>query len=149
MPDLTIHLMGDPDGTCRYWVESRGDRCGKPAGGRFCDRHHRVILAAWEKQREAARTELARHDADLAAALPDLRTRLARVEAEIRRRDPAPPTTDLAAYGGVGSTAARAYQRRILSDGNVQAMARLVRERDHLIGLVAAAQAAAERTGAE
>ena len=144
MPDLTIHFLGDPDGTCRYWVESRGDRCGRATSIRFCGRHHRVILAAWEKRREAARTELARRDADLAAALPDLRARLARVEAEIRRRDPEPPTTDLAAYGGVGSTTARAYQRRILSNSNVRAMARLVRERDHLIGLVAAAQAAAD-----
>lgn len=91
-----------PTGACQCWVESRAARCGKPTDGMLCLRH----MAAAQRRLTTAiaddTTRKARLAAERTAAAPRLRDRLARVEAEITRLDPPAPTTDRAAYGGVG-----------------------------------------------
>lgn len=71
--------------------------------------------------------------------LPARRERLAHVDAEIARLDPPPPTTDMAAYGGLGSTAARRYQRRY-TDETIHRLAELHAERVTLVRQVAYAE---------
>ena len=142
-----IHEQGTQ---CPAWMEAAERQCNKPAtDGLLCKRHHGVAVKRAHKLLDTIRQDRvkdaqrqAERDARAARELPALRKRLERVEAEIARRDPAPPTTDLAAYGGRGSTTATRYRARLLSDANVEALARLYPERDELRVKVAHAERA-------
>lgn len=130
-------------GTCWAWMESAERVCGKPEGdeaAHLCGAHVTVARRRAAKNREKAAAERSRQDAVALSLLPGRRARLAAVDAEIARRDPAPPTTDMAAYGGLGSTAATGYQRRLLSDTNVARLAELWAERGRLAADVAHAE---------
>ena len=131
--------------SCPVWIETRDARCKRTdlIDGRWCRRHTPIILRRLQTQRDTDTANAARRDAALAAALPDLRTRLARVEAQIARLDPPPPTTDSAAYGGVGSTTATRYQQRFFR--NLPRLTQLWDEQRHLADTVRRAERAAER----
>lgn len=135
-----------PPDTCWAWVESAGRACGKPetVALHLCARHtgvaHRKLVRETETEAAARRRIEDRDRARLVPRLPQLRARLARVDAEIDRRDPAPPTTDPAAFGGVGSTVATAYRTRVRSDANVARLAELHAERIRLARDVAYAE---------
>ena len=126
---------------CPFWMESRDARCGstKLIDGRWCKRHTAVMARRLEKQaaQEAAYRREERRRA--MTMLPRWRERLAWVEAEINRLDPPPPTTDMAAFGGVGSTTATRYRKRFLA--NLPRLAELSRERDDLLARIVHAEA--------
>ena len=130
-----------PEGTCWAWVESSERVCGRPEGDEqhLCPRHAQV--AARRRDAADARAHAQRMAANPAKALPGLRHRLARVDAQIARLDPPPPTTDMAAYGGVGSTAAASYRARLTPD-RIHRLAVLHEERRQLVGRIAAAEGA-------
>lgn len=77
--------------------------------------------------------------AHLVRDLAAMRVQLRRIDREIARLDPPPPTTDPAAFGGLGSTAARAYQARLTPD-RIHRLAVLHEERRQLAAKVAYAE---------
>ena len=138
-----------PAGTCWAWMDTAERVCGKPEGNQaahLCNRHADVAL---RKAHAVVVVERARAERLRVAmvekapvALPRLRAELARVEAEMARRDPQPVTTDRAAYGGaVHRSIARAARGR-LSDSNVARMAELVDQAARLRGKIAGYEAA-------
>lgn len=132
---------------CPFWVESRDERCGSRelVNGRWCKRHTTVMHRRAAKLAEQANTRRRADDERRAAHLPALRAELARIEAEMARCDPQPPTDDMAAYGGVGSTTAARYWNRLRADANVIRLAELAKRRDALIADIETAQASAAR----
>ena len=117
-----------PSGTCWAWVDSAGRACGRPDTAdepHLCVRHSAVARRRFDAQVESDAAKRARRDRLAVARLPKLREQLAQVDAEIARRDPPPPTTDPAAYGGVGSTTATGYRRRLLTASNITRLAEL------------------------
>ena len=127
---------------CVAWIESADRRCGKVrSDGLLCSRHHAIAEKRHAKLTERKADQKARFEAEREARRPERERRLAAIDAEIARRDPAPLTTDTAAFGGVGcSTVARQNKRR-MSDANVQRMAELWRERDELVALLGVGRA--------
>ena len=120
----------DVDGVrCPVWIDARDARCGKTnlIDGRWCTRHTPIMLRRLQGDHDRTAERTATAAAELAAKVPRLLDRLKRLDAEIARLDPAPPTTDTAAYGGVGSTTATAYQERV--GRRVPELSRLVQER--------------------
>lgn len=119
---------------CWAWIESAERVCRKPEGDEphLCNRHAAVARRklALDADREQRRLEQA--VADSLATRARRLARLAAVDAEIARLDPPPPTDDPAAYGGVGSTAARRYQARY-TDERIARLAALHREREQLV----------------
>ena len=105
--DLALTVALDrPDswGTdCPAWIESADRKCGKPREhGYLCKRHHEVATRRLAKQAEKKAAADERHRAEQERLRPGREARLDRINAEIRRLDPPPPTTDMAAWGGVG-----------------------------------------------
>lgn len=135
-----------PDGQCWAWMDAADRRCTKPEGAEphLCDRHAEVAAVKLAKliARQSAQAEAKRlRDTDRAERnLPRMRQRLASIDAEIRRRDPKPPTDDLAAYGNKPVSTVGRYQSRLLSDSNVMRMAELWRARDDLAADIARAE---------
>lgn len=144
----TLLAVGDhyPAGTCWAWMDSAERVCGRTEGAEphLCPRHVEVARRKLAREVEKAKAQRVRREASAVRRLPEFRQRLAAVDAEIARRDPAPPTTDMAAYGGVGSTTASAYQTRLLSDTNVARLAELHRARARLAPQVAYAERVAD-----
>ena len=134
-----------PDGTCWAWMDSADRVCGRAAGAepRLCSRH--VGVAQRKRDAEQAleardRARRAEREAATVASLPALRADLARVDAEMRRLDPPPPTTDPAAWGGKVAPTVRRYRARATSDAHVARMADLVRRREVLAREIAYAE---------
>lgn len=105
--DLALTVALDrPDswGTdCPAWIESADRKCGKPRDhGYLCKRHHAVAVQRLAKQAEKKAAADERHRVEQERLRPGREARLDRINAEIRRLDPPPPTTDMAAWGGVG-----------------------------------------------
>lgn len=130
-----------PVGTCWAWMDSAERRCSKPAGAHenLCDRHAKVAQGRLDKARAKRVAKVARlreravRDLDAnRRKLADLDAALDRVEARMRQLDPPPPTTDPAAWGGVGNSASARYRRRATSDRVVMEMAELVSRRDQI-----------------
>lgn len=119
-------------GACQAWMDGADRKCGKFAEDYLCKRHINVAIKRREARlaKEAAR--VARWEAEKERQTPKWQAELARVNAEIARRDPAPPTTDMAAYGGVGCSTTARYQKNLLRDSNVSRMAELLKRRDYL-----------------
>lgn len=117
---------------CPVWIDSRDTRCGKTdlIDGRWCKRHTPIIQRKLGADRTRETEQAERRAAWMLEKLPEWRAKLARVEAEIARLDPPPPTTDTAAYGGVGSTTATHYRERFLR--NLPRLAELAPIRDDL-----------------
>lgn len=121
---------------CPAWIEAADRQCGKPREvGYLCKRHHTVATRRLAKQAEkdAARDE--RHRAEQERMRPEREARLATVEAEIARLDPPPPTTDPAAWGGVGHAGESRYRSRYTPD-RIHRLAELTAEADRLRRLV-------------
>lgn len=121
-----------PERGCPAWIESADRVCGRPpAHDYLCKRHHTVALRRWDSavtrnaERAQARAEYR------ARMLPEWKAELAKVTAEIERRDP-PRPNDRAAYTGYVHPSLRRQQSRLLSDSNVQRMAELWRKHDEL-----------------
>ena len=122
---------------CVAWIDSADRRCGKARSeGLLCSRHHAIAEKRHAKLTEREAAQKARFDAEREARRPERERRLAAIDAEIARRDPAPLTTDTAAFGGVGCSAVARQNQRRMSDANVQRMAELWRERDVLVALL-------------
>ena len=123
-----------PAGTCWAWMEKAEKACGRPEGAEphLCSRHEVVARRRLDQRiaREAARN--VQRKTDSISKLPKLRAPLAKVEAEIERRDPKPPTDDPAAFGGVGCTTTARWQKRVMSDSNISRMATLWDEQRRL-----------------
>lgn len=130
-----------PPGTCWAWMDGPEKVCGRPEGDdpHLCTRHagiaRRRAHAAVAKEAESK----TRRDIASLAALPRRRAKLDRIDAEIARLDPPPPTDDVAAFGGVGSTAARRYQDRFTPD-RIHRLAELHEARRTLAAQVAYAE---------
>lgn len=123
--------------TCVAWMDSADRRCKRDIeAGWLCKRHIAVAERKLAKAIEKNKADEAKRQAWRAEKLPQWKAELAKVEAEIARRDPPPPTTDRAAYGGVGCTTTIRYQRNLLRPSNVEAMGRLVRRRAELVGMI-------------
>ena len=129
---------------CPFWVEARDARCGSREliDGRWCKRHTTVMtrrLAKLAAREEAARAE---QRARAAVMLPKWRDRAAALRHRIDQLDPPPPTTDMAAFGGVGSTTATRYQERFHRNlprlaelwGELEALNRDIAHAEALIG---------------
>lgn len=132
----------DVDGVrCPVWIDARDARCGKTAliDGRWCPRHTPIMLRRLQDDHDRAAKRAAKAAAELAAKVPGLLDRLRRLDSEIARLDPPPPTTDTAAYGGRGSTAATDYQER--AGRRVPELSRLVQERARVCWLLSRAGA--------
>lgn len=134
-------LIGPFDNALDHWESSRGcvawldgpdRRCGKDAPGYLCTLHQKTAERRWERHvaKAAARADKARQDR--ARDLPRWRAELERLEAEIRRLDPPPATTDLAAYGGDMHASLRRARANHLSDDRVAKLANLHRKADRL-----------------
>lgn len=122
---------------CVAWIDSAGKRCKRTVeAGWLCKRHISVAERKLAKALEKEKAFRARAAASRAERLPKWKAELARVEKEIARRDPSPPTIDRAAYGGVGCSATARYQRNLFRDSNVEAMGRLVRRRGELVKMI-------------
>ena len=131
-----------PAGTCWAWMEKAEKACGRPEGAEphLCPRHEVVARRRLDQRiaREAARN--VQRKTDSISKLPKLRAQLAKVEAEIERRDPKPPTDDPAAFGGVGCTTTARWQKRVMSDSNISRMATLWDEQRRLAEAVRIAE---------
>ena len=139
MTDLYRHLaLRDdyPAGVCWAWVESRGTHCGKPEGGapHLCTRHETVALRRAEAATFVKRWEERGREASV-DKLPARREALANVDRQIRRLDPPPPTTDMAAFAGEGSTAGDRYRARH-TDDRIAKLAALTRKRTILAAAI-------------
>lgn len=124
-------------------MDSAEKVCNRPEeepGLRLCPRHHAVALRKLEQQKAKETARLAALERKWLAALPGWRAELATVEARIRRLDPPPPTTDMAAFMGVGSTAARRYRRRLTPE-RIHELSVLHKRRTELVKSIARADA--------
>ncbi len=130
-----------PAGTCWAWMDGAQRVCGQPevTGEHLCPQHVRMAIRRRDHAAAQTAARLARINATALLRLPARRERLAHVDAEVARLDPPPPTTDMAAYGGLGSTAARRYQRRY-TDETIHRLAELHAERVTLVRQVAYAE---------
>ena len=121
---------------CVAWVESRDTECGKDTKhGFLCSRHTTVAKRRWEKQqakRQAREQKRAQHRAQ---HLPEWRSELARIDAELTKRTQ-PLTTDPAFSGGVGAGQHRKHLRRQFSDANIERVGALLRRRQTLEALI-------------
>lgn len=134
---VTVSQDWDTLTDCVAWMDSADRRCAREVEtGWLCKRHVTVAERKLAKAIERDAAEKAKRAAARAGKLPGWRAELAEVEAEMARRDPAPPTTDRAAYGGVGCSTTARYQKRIFRDSNVEAMGRLVRRAEELRSLI-------------
>lgn len=124
-----------PNGACQAWVDSRDARCGRPTDGVLCARHAAVANRRLEasRRRNAARSEASAAVREQPRVTREARLRL--VEAEMARLDPPPPTTDVAAFCGVGSTTARRYQDKF-TPARIHRLAELTTERARLQALL-------------
>lgn len=124
---------------CPAWIDSADRQCGRPpAEGYLCRRHHTVAVRRLEKDQARRQAAAEKRAAHRAANLPAWRAELARVEAEIERRD-RPVVADRAAVGGVVHPSIRKRQLAALSDTNVKRMAELYRRHDELTRKIGAA----------
>lgn len=118
------------DDTCPAWIASAERRCGKPrAVGYLCARHDKVARERWDARAAIEIQRSERYATDRAILRPAKLARLAAVEAEIARREPALPNDRAAYTGNVHPSIAR---RGHLTDTNVTRMAALHREADQL-----------------
>lgn len=121
---------------CPAWIESAERRCGKPqARGYLCTRHHNVAVNRQSKALDKAIANQKKRDEYRALNLPKWKAELAKVDAEIDRRD-RPIVDDRAAVGGSTHPSIRKKQKAALSDTNVKRMADLWRRREHLTKLI-------------
>lgn len=135
--DLALTVALDrPDswGTdCAAWIESADRKCGKPREhGYLCKRHHAVAVRRLAKQAEKKAAADERHRVEQERLRPGREARLDRINAEIRRLDPPPPTTDMAAWGGVGM---KGYKSPYTAD-RIHRLAELTTEAEQLRRLV-------------
>ncbi len=135
-----------PSGTCWAWLERAERVCGRPEGDdeNLCPRHGSVARKRAQAHAAKVAARTARIEAWALAALPQRRERLARIEAEIARLDPPPPTTDMAAFGGVGSTVATRYRSKFTPE-RIHKLSILWEERVQLERLIAFAERVAEK----
>ena len=138
--DLALTVALDrPDswGTdCPAWIESADRKCGKPRDhGYLCKRHHAVAVRRLAKQAEKKAAADERYAAIQERLRPKREARLAWLEAEIARLDPPPPTTDPAAWAGVGHSGATRYRSRLTPD-RIHRLAELTTEAEQLRRLV-------------
>lgn len=127
-----------PEGTCWAWMDSAERVCGKPeAVEHLCQRHELVALARIEKRRqklaeqaERRRERAVRNLGANRAKLANLLTDLERIERRMNQLDPPPPTTDPAAWGGVGNSASARYRKRVTDDRVISEMVELYKRRD-------------------
>lgn len=130
--DRALETWEDSHG-CPAWIDSADRRCAKkPAHGYLCTRHHNVAVKRWEKEQEVLRISKERALRYRAAHLPQWKSELAYVQAEINRLDPPAVNTDRAAYGGNVHPSILRKRRAALSDSRVQKMAELWRRHDEL-----------------
>ena len=87
-----IHFTGELDGTCRWWVESRGTRCGRDVlpglAQRFCARHYKAAVRLLGSEKARGEEKSRRAGERLVERLPRLRGELAQVEAAAPRPHP-------------------------------------------------------------
>lgn len=124
--------------TCAHWIgtDSAGRRCTQPATrAGYCERHYPIALRRAQKQAAKDAAAMARHRAEQERQRPKRLERLAWLEAEIARLDPPPPTTDLAAWAGVGHAGESRYRARFTPD-RIHRLAELTAEADRLRRLV-------------
>lgn len=118
--------------TCVAWVESRGEKCGKPRSeGFLCAMHVKVAQRRLGKRKAKEAAYLARKQMYHIANRKQWQEQLAKVDAEIERRTGV-LTTDRAAYGGVGVPAIEKHNQRQLSDSNVERVGELLRQKRDL-----------------
>lgn len=122
-----------PSHGCPAWIESASKQCARTplADSMLCKRHRNIAIKRHEKLKQDRQTAQQRRAEHRAQHLPQWRAELARIEAEIDRRDQ-PITTDRAAFGGNSHPSIRKKQLAALSDTNVQRMAQLHREATRL-----------------
>lgn len=121
---------------CVAWVDSKDAPCGKPRKeGLLCTRHHNVAVKKFDAYVTKTKQQQATRAAKRQENLPRWREELAKVRAEIDRRDP-PRIGDRAAYTGAVHPSIAKKRRAALSDSNVQRMAQLWRRHDELVSLI-------------
>lgn len=119
--------------TCVAWMDSADKRCSRDVeSGWLCKRHIAVAERKLTKAIAKDKADKEKREAWRAEKLPKWKAELAKIEAEMRRLDPPPPTTDRAAYGGVGCTTTTRYQRNLFTDSKVEKMGKLVRRAESL-----------------
>lgn len=125
----------NPEQGCPAWIESADRQCGKPnTEGYLCKRHHTVAVRRYEDHLLRERTKQERREAWREKNLPLWRAELAKVDAEIERRDQ--PVVRDRAVGGVVHPSIRTRQRALISDSNVKLMAALWRKHEELRRLI-------------
>lgn len=127
-----------PEQGCPAWIESADRQCGKPnKEGYLCMRHHTVAVRRYEDHLLRERTKRELREAWREKSLPLWRAELAKVDAEIERRDQ-PVVRDRAAVGGVVHRSIRKKQAALMSDTNVRRMAALWAKHEELTKLIGA-----------
>ena len=125
---------------CVAWVESKDEECGKPrTKGYLCNRHHTVAEKRFEKHVSEIQARNTRIKESKAEALrthgDEWRAELTRIDSELDRRT-GMPTTDRAAFGGVGHPQLIKKRDRSFSDSNVKRVSYLLQRREKLTNLL-------------
>lgn len=133
-----------PAGTCWAWMDAAEKVCGRPESAdepHLCTRHIRVAIRKRDKREQEDEEKRRRRQAYRVRKMPEWDEELRRIDREIARLDPPPPTRDPAAYLGEGSTAGRRYQAKY-TPSRIHRLAKLHERRRELVGYGATPQEA-------
>ena len=118
---------------CVAWVDSRDAHCGKKrAQGFLCTRHHNVAVKRYDKLIKDHEQRQERIKAHREAHREEWEAKLATVNAELNRRTGAHDTIETAAIAGNVHPSIQKKKLSYLSDGNVAAVGKLLREQKDL-----------------